>query len=174
MAAPTLLLCGGEATVSIGTGSAGRGGRNTEFLLGLVIAIAGASDIWAVAGDSDGIDGTEDAAEALIGPDSAVTLKGTSEAPAGAAGLDARAFLVAYDSYTFLDRLGDLLRTSAAKFEVPIDAAANSSWELQISKPHWKSISSWSSFDSKVRSRGRRDILRTSGSKLQPHPCERQ
>lgn len=103
LTAPALLLSGGEATVSIGAGSAGRGGRNTEFLLGLAIALAGTADIWAIAGDSDGIDGTEDAAGALIGPD---TLAG-----AGAAGLDARAFLVAHDSYTFFDRLGDLLRT---------------------------------------------------------------
>jgi glycerate-2-kinase len=56
-----------------------------------------------VAGDSDGIDGTEDAAGALIGPD---TLK-----RARAEGLDARAFLAAHDSYTFFDRIGDVLRT---------------------------------------------------------------
>ena len=56
-----------------------------------------------VTGDSDGIDGTEDAAGALIGPD---TLK-----RARAEGLDARAFLAAHDSYTFFDRIGDLLRT---------------------------------------------------------------
>ena len=56
-----------------------------------------------VVGDSDGIDGTEDAAGALIGPD---TLK-----LARAERLDARAFLAAHDSYTFFDRIGDLLRT---------------------------------------------------------------
>ena len=60
--APALLLSGGETTVSIGHGGAGRGGRNTEFLLGLAVALQGEAGIWAVAGDTDGIDGTEDAA----------------------------------------------------------------------------------------------------------------
>jgi len=101
--APTVLLSGGETTVTIGRGPAGRGGRNTEFLLGLAVALSGASDIWAIAGDSDGIDGTEDAAGALIGPD---TLR-----RAAANLLDARAYLAAHDSYTFFDRLGDLVRT---------------------------------------------------------------
>ncbi|WP_076860596.1 glycerate kinase type-2 family protein [Bradyrhizobium mercantei] len=101
--APAVLLSGGETTVMIGRGPAGRGGRNTEFLLGLAVALSGASDIWAIAGDSDGIDGTEDAAGALIGPD---TLR-----RAAADRLDARAYLAAHDSYTFFDRLGDLVRT---------------------------------------------------------------
>lgn len=101
--APAVLLSGGETTVTIGRGPAGRGGRNTEFLLGLVIALSGTSDIWAIAGDSDGIDGTEDAAGALISPD---TLR-----RAAASSLDARAYLAAHDSYTFFDRLGDLVRT---------------------------------------------------------------
>ncbi|MHC2251897.1 glycerate 2-kinase [Bradyrhizobium embrapense] len=101
--APAVLLSGGETTVTIGRGPAGRGGRNTEFLLGLVIALSDTSGIWAIAGDSDGIDGTEDAAGALIGPD---TLR-----RAVAHGLDARTYLAAHDSYTFFDRLGDLVRT---------------------------------------------------------------
>ncbi|WP_050420857.1 glycerate kinase type-2 family protein [Bradyrhizobium tropiciagri] len=101
--APAVLLSGGETTVTIGRGPAGRGGRNTEFLLGLAVALAGASNIWAIAGDSDGIDGTEDAAGALIGPD---TLR-----RAAADRLDARAYLAAHDSYSFFDRLGDLVRT---------------------------------------------------------------
>ncbi|MBR0874976.1 glycerate kinase [Bradyrhizobium tropiciagri] len=101
--APAVLLSGGETTVTIGRGPAGRGGRNTEFLLGLAVALSGTPDIWAIAGDSDGIDGTEDAAGALIGPD---TLR-----RAAARGLDPRAFLAAHDSYTFFDYLGDLVRT---------------------------------------------------------------
>ena len=100
---PALLLSGGETTVSIGRGPAGRGGRNTEFLLGLAVALGGTPGIWAVAGDTDGIDGTEDAAGALIGPD---TL-----ARARAAGLDSRAVLAAHDSYSLFDTLGDLMRT---------------------------------------------------------------
>jgi glycerate 2-kinase len=67
--APAVLLSGGETTVTIGKGPAGRGGRNTEFLLGFAIAMAGEPDVFALAGDSDGIDGTEDAAGAIVTPD---------------------------------------------------------------------------------------------------------
>lgn len=101
--APAVLLSGGETTVSIGRGPAGRGGRNTEFLLGLAVALSGAPGIWAIAGDSDGIDGTEDAAGALIAPD---TLRRAAEKR-----LHARALLADHDSYTFFERLGDLVRT---------------------------------------------------------------
>lgn len=103
VAPPALLLSGGETTVTIGQGGAGKGGRNTEFLLGIALALAGAEGVWAIAGDSDGVDGTEDAAGALVTPD---TL-----ARAGAAALNPRAFLAAHDSYTFFDGLGDLVRT---------------------------------------------------------------
>ncbi len=103
VAAPAVLLSGGETTVTIGRGPAGRGGRNTEFLLGLAIALAGAPGVWAVAGDTDGIDGTEDAAGAMIGPD---TL-----ARARVAGLDPRGVLAAHDSYALFDSLSDLIRT---------------------------------------------------------------
>ena len=100
---PAVLLSGGETTVSIGSGPAGRGGRNTEFLLGLALAISGTPGIWAVAGDTDGIDGTEDAAGGFVLPD---TL-----ARARAAGLDPHAVLARHDSYGLFDMLDDLLRT---------------------------------------------------------------
>ena len=103
LTAPCVLLSGGETTVSIGAGPAGRGGRNTEFLLGLACALDGLPGTWAVAGDTDGIDGTEDAAGALVAPD---TL-----ARARAAGLDPRGVLAAHDSYGLFDATGDLLRT---------------------------------------------------------------
>jgi hydroxypyruvate reductase len=103
LAGPALLLSGGETTVSIGRGPAGRGGRNTEFLLGLAVALGGAAGIWAAAGDTDGIDGTEDAAGALISPD---TL-----ARARTKGLDPRAVLAGHDSYSLFDAIGDLIRT---------------------------------------------------------------
>jgi hydroxypyruvate reductase len=103
VAAPAVLLSGGETTVTIGRGPAGRGGRNTEFLLSLAITLGGMPDIWAIAGDSDGIDGTEDAAGALIGPD---TLSRAHDH-----GIDARACLVAHDSYSLFLRLGDLVVT---------------------------------------------------------------
>ena len=101
--APAILLSGGETTVTIGKGKAGRGGRNTEFLLGFAIAMAGEPDVFALAGDSDGIDGTEDAAGAIVTPD---TLS-----RARAAGLDPRTYLAAHDSFSFFDGIGDLIRT---------------------------------------------------------------
>jgi glycerate 2-kinase len=103
VAVPAVLLSGGEATVSIGRGPTGRGGRNTEFLLALAVALAGTPNIWAIAGDSDGIDGTEDAAGAIVAPGTLVRARG--------AGLDARPFLSAHDSYAFFDGIGDLVRT---------------------------------------------------------------
>jgi glycerate 2-kinase len=100
---PMLLLSGGETTVTIGAEKPGRGGRNTEFLLSLAIALDGAEKIFALAGDSDGIDGSEDAAGAIITPD---TL-----ARARAAGLDPPAMLKAHDSYSLFAKLGDLVVT---------------------------------------------------------------
>ncbi|WP_062012064.1 glycerate kinase [Aureimonas sp. AU4] len=102
-APPAVLLSGGETTVTIGAAEPGRGGRNTEFLLSLALALGGESGISAISADTDGIDGTEDAAGALIGPD---TL-----ARARLAGLDPAAFLAGHDSYTLFRRLGDLVVT---------------------------------------------------------------
>ncbi|MCK8786131.1 glycerate kinase [Roseomonas sp. NAR14] len=108
LAAPAVLLSGGEGTVTLGkatpgTAKPGRGGRNTEFLLGLALALEGEPGLWAVAGDTDGIDGSEDAAGALVAPD---TL-----ARARAAGLDPRAVLAGHDSYGLFAALGDLVVT---------------------------------------------------------------
>ena len=100
---PAMLLSGGETTVTIGAGPYGKGGRNTEFLLGLALALKGAPGIWAAAGDTDGIDGTEDAAGALVAPD---TLSRASSA-----GQDARAVLDRHDSYSLFAAIGDLIRT---------------------------------------------------------------
>ncbi len=103
LAAPALLLSGGETTVTIGAGKAGLGGRNTEFLLGLAVALRGLEDVWAAAGDTDGIDGTEDAAGAIVTPDTLIR--------AASAGLSARSVLDAHDSYSLFDAIGDLIRT---------------------------------------------------------------
>ncbi len=100
-AAPCVLLSGGETTVTV-TGQ-GRGGRNAEFLLGLAIALDGAPDIFALACDTDGIDGSEDNAGARIDPGSL--------ARAQAAGLDARARLADNDGYGFFAALDDLIVT---------------------------------------------------------------
>ncbi|HEX9138306.1 MAG TPA: glycerate kinase [Steroidobacteraceae bacterium] len=101
VAPPCVLLSGGETTVTVR--GAGRGGPNAEFLLGLALALRGHPDIWAIACDTDGIDGTEDNAGAWIGPE---TL-----ARAQAAGIDARAALTENDSYGLFSRLGDLIVT---------------------------------------------------------------
>jgi hydroxypyruvate reductase len=103
VAPPALLLSGGETTVTIGDGPAGRGGRNTEFLLALAVGLGGAAGIWAAAGDTDGIDGTEDAAGAVLAPDSL--------ARAGKLGLDPAAMLAGHDSFSLFAALGDLIRT---------------------------------------------------------------
>jgi hydroxypyruvate reductase len=81
----------------------GRGGRNAEFLLALAIALEGAPGIFALACDTDGIDGSEDNAGARIAPDSL--------ARAQAAGLDAGLLLADNDGYGFFAALDDLIVT---------------------------------------------------------------
>ena len=103
VAAPAVILSGGETTVTLGKGPAGHGGRNTEFLLALTVALGGAANIWAVSGDTDGLDGMDDIAGAIAAPD---TL-----ARARAKGLDPRAMLAAHDSHTLFDTIGDAIRT---------------------------------------------------------------
>ncbi|MCC6611509.1 MAG: glycerate kinase [Burkholderiales bacterium] len=98
---PCVLLSGGETTVTVR--GAGRGGRNAEFMLGLAIALDGHPGIHALAADTDGIDGTEDNAGCLLGPD---TL-----ARAASRGLDARRMLAANDAYGFFSGIGDLVMT---------------------------------------------------------------
>ncbi|MDA0654387.1 MAG: glycerate kinase, partial [Proteobacteria bacterium] len=97
----TIILSGGELTVTLK--GKGRGGPNAEYALALALALNGAAGIHALAGDTDGIDGSEDNAGARIGPD---TL-----ARAAAAGADPDAALAANDSYGIFAALGDLLVT---------------------------------------------------------------
>jgi hydroxypyruvate reductase len=98
---PCLILSGGETTVTV-TGR-GRGGRNTEFLLSLAIALQGMPGIYALAADTDGIDGTQDNAGAVLTP--------ASWARARALGLDAESLLADNDSYNFFAALDELLVT---------------------------------------------------------------
>jgi hydroxypyruvate reductase len=100
-AAPCVLLSGGETTVTVR--GKGRGGRNVEFLLALAVALGGEPRVHALAGDTDGVDGTEDNAGAIVAPD---TL-----ARAAAAGVDAKSRLADNDGYTFFSSLGDLVKT---------------------------------------------------------------
>ena len=66
-ARPCALLSGGETTVTVRGG--GRGGRNGEFLLALALELRGLADVYALTADTDGIDGSEDNAGAVVGPD---------------------------------------------------------------------------------------------------------
>ncbi len=99
--APCVLISGGETTVTLrGTG---RGGRNTEFLLALAIALNGHPGIYALAADTDGIDGSEDNAGAIGTPDSL--------ARAEKLGISAKALLANNDPYSFFSAIGDLVVT---------------------------------------------------------------
>lgn len=101
-AKPCVLISGGETTVTVAKGApAGKGGRGTEFLLALALALDGEPGVWALAGDTDGIDGSEDNAGAWVTPD---TL-----ARARAAGLNPRAVLDGHDAYSLFAATGDLL-----------------------------------------------------------------
>lgn len=100
---PVALLSGGETTVTI-KGN-GRGGRNTEFLISLLIELNGLEEVYALACDTDGLDGSETNAGALITPDSL--------ARAEKLGLNVAAFLNNNDAYTFFQQLNDLVITGA-------------------------------------------------------------
>jgi len=99
--APCVLLSGGETTVTV-RGN-GRGGRNAEFSLALAVALGDQAGVYAIAGDTDGIDGTESNAGCLLTPDSI--------ARAHASGVDAKAALRNNDGYGFFAALGDLVTT---------------------------------------------------------------
>ena len=99
---PCVILSGGETTVTVKQ-KGGRGGRATEFLLGCALALQGEPGVHVLAADTDGIDGIEDNAGAIVTPD---TL-----ARARAVGLSAQARLDANDAYNFFAPLGDLVVT---------------------------------------------------------------
>ena len=106
--APAVLLSGGETTVTVR--GHGRGGRNAEFLLALAVALNGAAGINAIACDTDGIDGTEDNAGALLGPDSL--------ARAATLGVDGRRLLAENNGYGFFSALDDLVVTGPTRTNV--------------------------------------------------------
>ena len=107
-APPCVLLSGGETTVTVRGG--GRGGRNAEFLLALAVALDGYPGIAAIAADTDGIDGSEDNAGALVLPDSL--------ARAAAQRIDAKQRLAANDGHGFFAALGDLVTTGPTRTNV--------------------------------------------------------
>jgi hydroxypyruvate reductase len=99
---PAALISGGECTVTL-EGDGGRGGRCAEFLLSLGVETGG---IWAIAADTDGIDGSEDNAGAILTPESMKK------------GVDGKAFLARHDSYGFFEKLGDLVVTGPTRTNV--------------------------------------------------------
>ena len=104
---PCVILSGGETTVTIkplrAGAAGGRGGRAGEFCLGLALALQAQSGVYALAADTDGIDGVEDNAGAFVMPD---TLE-----RAVAKGLKLDDHLDRNDAYSFFDALGDLVVT---------------------------------------------------------------
>ena len=106
-AKPCVILSGGETTVSVRPQPAGtprgRGGRAGEFCLGLAQALQGQAGVWALAADTDGIDGVEDNAGAFVAPDTLVRAR--------AAGIKVEQFLDRNDAYGFFEPLGALVLT---------------------------------------------------------------
>ena len=105
---PLALISGGECTVTLR--GKGRGGRCSEFLLSLAIELDGMREAYALACDTDGIDGSEDNAGALLAPDSL--------ARAAAAGLSAKKLLANNDAYGFFEVLDDLVVTGPTRTNV--------------------------------------------------------
>ncbi len=98
---PCVLLSGGETTVTVRGG--GRGGRNVEFLLSLAVALQGEAGVFALAGDTDGVDGAEEVAGAVVTPDTLTR--------AFALGIKPVESLVANDGHGFFGALGDSVVT---------------------------------------------------------------
>ena len=94
---PCVLLSGGETTVTVK--GHGRGGRNVEFLLSLAVALNGLPGVWAIAGDTDGIDGAEEVAGAVVTPNTLTR--------AAAKGINAKVSLAENDGHGFFAALGD-------------------------------------------------------------------
>jgi glycerate 2-kinase len=105
---PVALISGGETTVTVRGG--GRGGRNSEYLLSLALSLDGAEKIHALACDTDGIDGSEDNAGALLAPDSLARAAGRN--------LDAAKLLAGNDAYGLFSGLGDLVVTGPTRTNV--------------------------------------------------------
>ena len=107
--APLCILSGGETTVTIKNNN-GKGGRNTQFLLSLAIALASTKNVYAIACDTDGIDGSENNAGAILYPD---TLERAYKK-----GLNPKDYLERNDSYSFFYKLGDIIETGPTNTNV--------------------------------------------------------
>ena len=98
---PCVLLSGGESTVTL-SGN-GRGGRNVEFLLSMLVELNGCKGVYGLAADTDGVDGSEDIAGAFMDP--------SSVARAWAQNMNPKEMLTNHDAHTFFERIGDSLIT---------------------------------------------------------------
>ncbi len=98
---PFVVLSGGETTVKV-TGS-GKGGPNTQYALALALELGSLNNVYAIACDTDGVDGSEQNAGALIGPDTLARARSLN--------LDALEFLENNDAYSFFSKLDDLVVT---------------------------------------------------------------
>ena len=107
---PVALVSGGECTVTLPPAATGRGGRCTEFLLSLAVELDGMPDVYALAIDTDGIDGTEDNAGAWLDPE--------STGAAAARGTSARNALDRHDSYGFFHAANGLIVTGPTRTNV--------------------------------------------------------
>lgn len=109
VSAPAIVLSGGETTVTL-RGHGGRGGRNVEFLMGVAEALAGQPGIYALAADTDGIDGSENNAGAVVTPDTVQRGRNL--------GLDLGKHLAGNDGYGYFSALGDLITTGPTRTNV--------------------------------------------------------
>jgi len=108
ISSPACVIAGGETTVTIQ--GRGKGGRSQELALACAIAIDGLKGISLLSAGTDGTDGPTDAAGAIV--------NGTTCKRARQTNLDPRDFLLANDSYTFFESLGDLLKTGPTRTNV--------------------------------------------------------
>ena len=107
--APLCILSGGETTVTIKNNN-GKGGRNTQFLLSLAIALGSMKNVYAIACDTDGIDGSENNAGAILYPDSLERAYNK--------GLNPKDYLERNDAYSFFNKLGDIIETGPTQTNV--------------------------------------------------------
>ena len=105
---PVAVISGGETTVTLR--GKGKGGRCSEFLLSLAIELGGVAEAWALAADTDGIDGAESNAGAVVAPDTLARAAGR--------GMDPRRMLADNDGYGFFSALGDLVVTGPTRTNV--------------------------------------------------------
>ena len=108
IAHPTVMLSGGETTVTVR--GKGRGGRNVEYLLAETLAADGAAGLWGLAADTDGVDGAEEIAGGIFTPDSLARARATGRHPS--------AMLDDNDGHTFFEMLGDSVVTGPTRTNV--------------------------------------------------------